>query len=76
LLPRVFERSFQAQLLVPMAAAICFGLMMTTALVLVLLPAVYSLYGELVGIDRPRREDDGHGEASRTLDHENRPVLA
>ncbi|MDQ3329348.1 MAG: efflux RND transporter permease subunit, partial [Planctomycetota bacterium] len=27
LMPMVFERSFQAQLLVPMAAAICFGLM-------------------------------------------------
>ena len=58
LMPMVFEKSFQAQLLVPMAAAICFGLMMTTALVLVLLPAVYSLYGGLVGIDRGHQDDD------------------
>ncbi len=50
LLPMVFETSFQAQLLIPMATAICFGLMMTTALVLVLLPAVYSVYGGLVGL--------------------------
>ena len=53
LAPMVFETSFQAQILVPMAAAICFGLMMTTGLVLLLLPAVYSAYGGLVGLHDP-----------------------
>lgn len=49
LAPMVFETSFQAQLLVPMAVAMAFGLMMTTVLVLILLPAVYSAYSGLVG---------------------------
>lgn len=61
LMPMVFERSFQAQLLVPMAAAICFGLMMTTGLVLVLLPAVYSAYGSLVGLHDKAGRRGGHG---------------
>jgi len=70
----VFEKSFQAQLLVPMAAAICFGLMMTTALVLVLLPAVYSLYGGLVGIERHHRDDDSHNEAFEASRDERTPA--
>ena len=50
--PMLLETSFQAQILVPMAAALVFGLMMTTGLVLLLLPAVYSAYGSLVGLQR------------------------
>jgi multidrug efflux pump subunit AcrB len=64
LVPMLFEKSFQAQVLIPMGAAIFFGLTTTTVLVLVLLPAVYSAYGSLVGLhDTPgggRRH--GHGE--------------
>ncbi len=75
LAPMVFEKSFQAQLLVPMAAAICFGLMMTTALVLLLLPAVYSLYGGLVGIERHHKNDDSHGEAFDASPGERTPAV-
>ncbi len=57
--PMVFETSFQAQILVPMAAAICFGLMMTTGLVLLLLPAVYSAYGGLVGLHETQEKSGG-----------------
>jgi len=48
LMPLVFEKSFQAQLLIPMATSLAFGLMFSTALVLLLVPVYYSLYAKLV----------------------------
>jgi multidrug efflux pump subunit AcrB len=45
LLPLLLEKSFQAQFLIPMATALAFGLAMTTALVLVLVPVMYSFFG-------------------------------
>ena len=44
LLPILTERSFQAQLLIPMATSLSFGLMLATALVLVLVPTFYLIY--------------------------------
>ncbi len=44
LLPLLTEKSFQAQLLIPMAASLAFGLMLATALVLLLIPIFYMLY--------------------------------
>ena len=45
LLPLLFEKSFQAQFLIPMATALAFGLATTTLLVLVLVPVMYSFFG-------------------------------
>jgi multidrug efflux pump subunit AcrB len=44
LMPLLTERSFQAQLLIPMAASIAFGLMLATVLVLLLIPVFYQSY--------------------------------
>lgn len=44
LTPMLLERSFQGQLLVPMATSLAFGLLVATALVLVLVPTTYCLY--------------------------------
>jgi multidrug efflux pump subunit AcrB len=44
LIPLMTERSFQAQLLIPMATSLAFGLMLATFLVLFLVPVFYSLY--------------------------------
>ncbi|MEM9589196.1 MAG: efflux RND transporter permease subunit, partial [Planctomycetota bacterium] len=44
LLPLLTERSFQAQLLIPMAASLAFGLMVATSLVLLLVPTFYQIY--------------------------------
>lgn len=49
LLPLLTERSFQAQLLIPMAASLAFGLMAATILVLLLIPVLYSLYLQVIG---------------------------
>lgn len=42
--PLVLETSTQAQFLIPLAVSICFGLAFATALVLILVPALLSLY--------------------------------
>ncbi len=41
LMPLLFEKSFQAQILIPMAVSICFGLLASTLLCLVLVPTFY-----------------------------------
>lgn len=44
LAPLLLEKSFQAQLLIPMAASLAFGLMLATVQVLLLIPVFYILY--------------------------------
>ncbi len=46
--PMLFEKSFQAQFLIPMAISLCFGLLFATGITLVLVP-VMSLIGNDVG---------------------------
>ncbi|QDT06351.1 Multidrug resistance protein MexB [Rubripirellula lacrimiformis] len=48
LLPLLTERSFQAQLLIPMAASLAFGLMVATGLVLILVPVFYLIYLNII----------------------------
>jgi multidrug efflux pump subunit AcrB len=50
LIPLMLERSFQAQLLIPMAASLAFGLLVGTALLLFLVPVFYSLYLRAQGL--------------------------
>ena len=50
--PILFEKSVQAQFLIPMAISMSFGLMGATALVLVLVPALYLLLYDVQGIWR------------------------
>ena len=52
LMPLLFEKSFQAQFLIPMATSLAFGLGTTTLLVLILVPVMYSFFG-----DSAREED-------------------
>lgn len=44
LTPLILEKSFQAQFLIPMAVSLCFGLIASTSLVLVMVPTLYYLY--------------------------------
>jgi hydrophobic/amphiphilic exporter-1 (mainly G- bacteria), HAE1 family len=50
LTPILLETSFQAQLVIPMATSLCFGLALSTLLVLVLVPTFYQIYGKWFGI--------------------------
>ncbi|MBM4012094.1 MAG: efflux RND transporter permease subunit [Planctomycetes bacterium] len=55
LMPLLLEKSFQAQFLVPMATSMAFGLVMTTLLVLILVPVMYSFFGTSA---REEREEE------------------
>ncbi len=43
----IFEKSLQAQLVIPMAASLAFGILFATGITLVLIPALYVILGEL-----------------------------
>ncbi len=47
LLPLLTERSLQAQFLIPLVASLVFGLMASTVLVLVVIPSLYTILGDL-----------------------------
>lgn len=47
LLPLLSERSLQAQILIPLATSIVFGLMASTVMVLIIVPSFYSILGDL-----------------------------
>jgi len=46
LLPLMFERSLQAQILIPLATSIVFGLLASTVLVLLVVPCLYAILSE------------------------------
>jgi hydrophobic/amphiphilic exporter-1 (mainly G- bacteria), HAE1 family len=50
LAPLLTEKSFQAQLLIPMAASLAFGLMLATVLVLILIPVFYLVYLRIISL--------------------------
>ncbi|WP_339732137.1 efflux RND transporter permease subunit [uncultured Gimesia sp.] len=65
LAPILKETSFQAQIIIPMAASLIFGLMLATVLVLFLIPTYYYLYARAMGAkpDEPWiRKMDGNEE--------------
>ncbi len=49
LMPILLETSFQAQMLIPMATSLAFGVLFSTILVLFLAPVLYSLYTDWFG---------------------------
>ena len=48
LVPILMEKSLQAQILIPMATSLAFGLLLATVLVLVLVPTMYHIYRVLI----------------------------
>ena len=65
LLPLLFERSLQAQVLVPLVTSLAFGLMASTVLVLIVVPAFYAVLHDLgvTTVARERRADTSLAEA-------------
>jgi multidrug efflux pump subunit AcrB len=59
LLPILFERSLQAQILKPLVISTAFGLLASTLLVLLVLPCLYMILGDLGWIEAgPSKEDE------------------
>lgn len=63
LLPILFERSTQAQVIIPMAVSLAFGLLFGTLLILILVPVFYQAYGILMTFmgGKLYSEDDDSG---------------
>ena len=70
LLPILLETSMQAQILIPMANSLCFGLVLSTALVLLLVPTFYSIYGRITGL----MDDEDEQEPSRDEPQQSEPL--
>jgi multidrug efflux pump subunit AcrB len=47
LIPLMFESSLQAQVLIPVATSIVFGTLTSTVLVLLVLPSMYAVLGDV-----------------------------
>ena len=55
LLPLITETSVQAQILIPLVTSIAFGLLVSTLLILVMIPALYTIlndFGATAKIDQ------------------------
>ena len=57
LVPILMERSLQAQILIPMATSLAFGLLLATVLVLVLVPTLYRIYRDFVPFHGEEEEE-------------------
>ncbi|MEW7980298.1 MAG: efflux RND transporter permease subunit [Candidatus Sedimenticola endophacoides] len=64
LTPLLLERSMQAQVLIPLATSIVFGLLATTLLVLLVVPALYSILHDL-GLATTAREQPPEEDAAQ-----------
>ena len=62
LIPLLFERSTQAQVLIPLVTSIVFGLLMTTLLVLLVVPALFSVLDDF-GFTTVSKSDEEELEA-------------
>ena len=60
LLPLLSEQSIQAQILIPLATSIVFGLLVSTLLVLFMVPCLYAIMGDLSRGDKKGLETKGH----------------
>lgn len=76
LVPILKETSFQAQIIIPMAASLIFGLMLATVLVLFLIPTYYYLYARFMGAqpnepwsDKMDGKHEGTGYNTSELQH-------
>jgi len=50
LIPLIFERSLQAQYIIPMAISLAFGILFSTAIILVLVPCLYLILEDIKGL--------------------------
>ena len=55
LLPIMFETSLQAQIIIPMAISLAFGIMFATVITLFLIPSLYLILEDFKGLFTSRR---------------------
>jgi len=68
LMPMILETSLQARFLVPMAISLGFGVLFSTGITLVLVPALYLIQEDIVGLfRRDRSAEEVNLQGSRSL---------
>jgi len=76
LLPILTETSSQAQIVIPMATSLSFGLMFATLLVLFLIPVYYSVYARLTGLfEEQEQDEEPHEESSPVIEELPEPAF-
>ena len=61
LMPLIFEKSTQAQFLIPMAVSLGFGILFATFITLILVPVCYLLLEDVIQLFKPRQAEARHG---------------
>ena len=56
LMPIVFERSLQAQVVIPMAISLAFGILFATVITLLLIPSLYLILDDFTGLFKRKKE--------------------
>jgi hydrophobic/amphiphilic exporter-1 (mainly G- bacteria), HAE1 family len=80
LLPILSERSMQAQVIIPMAVSLAFGLLATTFLALVMVPVLYQIYGIILSwfgyhLFEEDQGEGGDGEANLPAPRPQPPLI-
>lgn len=63
LLPIVLERSLQAQIVIPMAISLAFGILFATVITLILVPALYLILDDIKSVFRRNNKMTAHPDA-------------
>ena len=58
LAPIVLEKSLQAQIVVPMAVSLAYGILFATVITLLLIPALYVILDDFLGLFRSKKPED------------------
>ncbi len=58
LLPIIFERSLQAQIVIPMAISLAFGILFATVITLLLVPSLYLILDDIKNVIRGKKRRD------------------
>ncbi len=64
LLPIVFERSLQAQIVIPMAISLAFGILFATIITLLLVPSLYLILDDIRGVFRRQPNQSRESQAT------------
>jgi predicted RND superfamily exporter protein len=65
-MPIIFERSLQAQIVIPMAISLAFGILFATVITLLLVPSLYIVLDDFKGIIRGKKSKQ-QGQASQSI---------
>lgn len=74
LAPMLLEKSFQAQVLIPMANSLAFGLLASTVLVLFMVPFLFKIYAKMAFTEAEYRGDWSADSPSTSPSSSNQPI--